>query len=41
MTTIQRIHARQILDSRATPTVEVTVLLQDGSTGHGRRSLRS
>ena len=33
MTTIQRIHARQILDSRATPTVEVTVLLQDGSTG--------
>ena len=33
MTAIQRIHARQILDSRATPTVEVTVLLQDGSTG--------
>ena len=32
MTTIQRIRARQILDSRATPTVEVTVLLQDGST---------
>ena len=33
MTAIQHIHARQILDSRATPTVEVTVLLQDGSTG--------
>ena len=33
MTTIQRIHGREILDSRATPTVEVTVLLQDGSTG--------
>ena len=33
MTTIQRIQAREILDSRATPTVEVTVLLQDGSMG--------
>ncbi len=33
MTTIQHIHARQILDSRASPTVEVTVLLHDGSMG--------
>ncbi|MFH1485393.1 MAG: phosphopyruvate hydratase [Chloroflexota bacterium] len=31
--TIERIRAREILDSRGNPTVEVEVLLQDGSTG--------
>ncbi|HEX2763661.1 MAG TPA: phosphopyruvate hydratase [Allosphingosinicella sp.] len=33
MTAILDIHARQILDSRGNPTVEVDVLLEDGSTG--------
>ncbi|MDD5041330.1 MAG: phosphopyruvate hydratase [Candidatus Peribacteraceae bacterium] len=33
MPTIQRLHARQILDSRGTPTVEVDCLLSDGSFG--------
>ncbi|MGF1496136.1 MAG: phosphopyruvate hydratase [Elainellaceae cyanobacterium] len=32
-TTIQAIHAREILDSRGNPTVEVDVVLQDGSKG--------
>ncbi len=32
-TTIQTIHAREILDSRGNPTVEVDVTLQDGSKG--------
>lgn len=32
-TTIQTIHAREILDSRGYPTVEVNVILQDGSKG--------
>ena len=31
MTAIIDIHARQILDSRGNPTVEVDVLLEDGS----------
>jgi enolase len=31
--TIQTIHARQVLDSRGTPTVEVTVTVQNGATG--------
>jgi enolase len=31
--TIEYIHARQILDSRGNPTVEVDVVLADGSTG--------
>jgi len=31
--TIQKLHARQILDSRGTPTVEVDCLLSDGSFG--------
>lgn len=31
--TIQTIHAREILDSRGNPTVEVDVVLQDGSKG--------
>ncbi|RZM08066.1 MAG: phosphopyruvate hydratase, partial [Sphingomonas sp.] len=33
MTAIIDIHARQILDSRGNPTVEVDVLLEDGSMG--------
>ena len=33
MTTIQSIHAREILDSRGNPTVEVTVGLEDGAWG--------
>ena len=33
MTTIQSIHAREILDSRGNPTVEVTVGLEDGARG--------
>jgi enolase len=32
-TTIKSIHARQILDSRGNPTVEVDVVLEDGSMG--------
>ncbi len=32
-TTIDTIHAREILDSRGNPTVEVDVILGDGSTG--------
>src|SRR5437764_1431672 len=31
--TIQRIHARQILDSRGNPTIEVDVILADGTRG--------
>lgn len=33
MTAIINIHAREILDSRGNPTVEVDVLLEDGSFG--------
>jgi enolase len=33
MSRIESIHAREILDSRGNPTVEVEVLLQDGSVG--------
>jgi enolase len=33
MTAILDVHARQILDSRGNPTVEVEILLEDGSTG--------
>ncbi|MDQ4005440.1 MAG: phosphopyruvate hydratase [Actinomycetota bacterium] len=33
MPTIERIHAREILDSRGNPTVEVDVVLEDGSFG--------
>src|SRR6266487_4600327 len=33
MTSIAAVHARQILDSRGTPTVEVDVILDDGSVG--------
>ena len=33
MTTIQSIHAREILDSRGNPTIEVTVGLEDGARG--------
>ena len=33
MTGISRTHARQILDSRGNPTVEVDVTLESGATG--------
>jgi enolase len=33
MSTIENIHAREILDSRGNPTVEVEVILGDGATG--------
>ena len=33
MTKIHKIHARQIIDSRGTPTIEVDCLLNDGSLG--------
>ncbi len=33
MTNIRAVHAREILDSRSNPTVEVTVQLDDGSVG--------
>ena len=33
MAMITAVHARQILDSRGNPTVEVEVLLEDGSYG--------
>ena len=33
MTAIIDLHAREILDSRGNPTVEVDVLLEDGSFG--------
>ena len=33
MSAIQRIHARQILDSRGNPTVEVEVTLESGACG--------
>src|ERR1700676_3497683 len=33
MSTIQNIHSREILDSRGNPTLEVEVVLEDGSFG--------
>ncbi|MGA0777646.1 MAG: phosphopyruvate hydratase, partial [Gemmobacter sp.] len=33
MSTISEIHAREILDSRGNPTVEVDVTLEDGTMG--------
>ena len=35
MTAIQRIHAREVLDSRGNPTVEAEVHLSDGAQGRG------
>src|ERR1043166_451217 len=32
---LQSIHAREILDSRGNPTLEVEVILEDGATGRG------
>src|SRR5216683_1908127 len=34
-TSIQKIHAREILDSRGNPTVEVDVRLENGALGRG------
>src|SRR3954466_259122 len=39
MSTIENIHAREILDSRGNPTLEVDVLLDDGT--HGRAAVPS
>ena len=39
MGVIELIHARQILDSRGNPTVEVEVTLEGGAGGPRRRSL--
>ncbi len=33
MSSIEHVHAREILDSRGNPTIEVDVVLEDGSTG--------
>ncbi len=33
MSTIENIHAREILDSRGNPTLEVEMILADGSVG--------
>ena len=40
MTEIVDIHAREILDSRGNPTVEVDVTLEDGSSGPGGGAVR-
>jgi enolase len=37
---IERVHARQILDSRGNPTVEVEIALRSGATGPRRRAQR-
>ena len=34
MSEIERVHARQILDSRGNPTVEVEIALRSGAHGH-------
>ncbi len=39
MSTIIDIHAREILDSRGNPTVEVDVILEDGTHGPRRSPL--
>ena len=33
MSKIKSVHAREILDSRGNPTVEVDIVLEDGSQG--------
>ena len=38
---IVNVHARQILDSRAFPTVEVEVTLEDGTVGRVSGTIRS
>ena len=40
MSQIDRVHARQILDSRGNPTVEVEVALRSGASGPRRRAVR-
>jgi enolase len=40
-TSISRIHAREILDSRGNPTIEVDVSLENGALGRAARTERS
>ena len=40
MSAIMNIRAREILDSRGNPTVEVDVVLEDGSLATSRRAIR-
>ena len=40
MPKIQRVHAREILDSRGNPTLEAEVTLSDGSLGPRQRAER-
>ena len=40
MTTISDIRAREVLDSRGNPTVEVNIGLSDGAWGRAARALR-
>ena len=34
MSKINKVHARQVFDSRGNPTIEAEVILQDGSAGN-------
>ena len=40
MSTIMDVFAREVLDSRGNPTVEVEVVLEDGTMGNRHCSLR-
>ena len=40
MAVIEQVIAREILDSRGNPTVEVEVCLEDGTIAHKQRSIR-
>ena len=40
MSYIEEVVAREVLDSRGNPTVEVEVYLEDGSIGRADRSFR-
>ena len=37
MALIENVHAREILDSRGNPTLEVEILLEDGSSARAAR----
>ena len=40
MSVIEEVYARQILDSRGNPTIEVDVITSDGSTGRAAGTAR-